>query len=85
MKWPPSARPLWLLDPPHPLPEIAEIPQYEGPLTLMTRPECIESGWWNGDDVQREYFVACNPAQSLLWIYRENRKNSGWYLHGFFS
>jgi protein ImuB len=51
----------------------------------MTRPECIESGWWDGNDVQREYFVACNPAQSLLWIYRENRKNSGWYLHGFFS
>jgi protein ImuB len=85
MKWPPSARPLWLLDPPRPLPEIAEIPQYEGPLTLMTRPECIESGWWNGKDVQREYFVACNPAQSLLWIYRESRRNGGWYLHGFFS
>jgi len=85
VKWPPSARPLWLLDPPRALPEIAEIPQYEGPLTLITRPECIAAGWWDGKDVRREYFVARNPAQSLLWIYRESRENGNWYLHGFFS
>jgi protein ImuB len=81
---PRSARPLWLLAAPRPLAEIAEVPQYEGPLTLLTTPERIESGWWDGHDVAREYFVACNPAQSLLWIYREPR-HGGWYLHGFFS
>jgi len=83
--WPSSARPLWLLDPPRFLSKIAEIPQHEGPLTLITRPEYIESGWWDGDDIKREYFVACNAAQSLLWIYREHRENGGWYLHGLFS
>ena len=83
--WPSSARPLWLLDPPRPLVTRAEIPQYEGPLSIMTRPERIESGWWDGNDVKREYFVARNPAESLLWIYRERRENGGWYLHGFFS
>jgi protein ImuB len=81
-EWAPSARPLWLLPTPRPLAHIAEIPQHEGPLTLLTAPERIESGWWDGDDVRREYFVACNPAQSLLWIYREG---GGWYLHGFFA
>jgi protein ImuB len=83
--WPPSARPLWLLRAPRPLAEIAEIPQHQGALTLLTAPERIESGWWDGDDVKRDYFVARNPAQSLLWIYRESRAGGGWYLHGFFS
>ena len=83
--WPPSARPLWLLHAPRPLMEIAEIPQHGGPLTLLTAPERIESGWWDGNDVKREYFVARNPAHSLLWIYRESREGGGWYLHGFFG
>jgi len=80
--WRSATRPLWLLNTPRPLAQIHEIPQYEGPLTRLTAAERIESGWWDGDDVKREYFVARNPAQSLLWIYRES---GGWYLHGFFS
>ena len=83
--WQPSARPLWLLNTPRPLAQIHEIPQYEGPLTRLTAAERIESGWWDGNDVQRDYFVARNPAHSLLWIYHEQRENGGWYLHGFFS
>lgn len=83
--WRPSARPLWLLNTPRPLAQIREIPQHEGPLTLVTTAERIESGWWDGNDVRRDYFVARNPAQSLLWIYREHRENGSWYLHGFFS
>jgi protein ImuB len=82
--WQPSARPLWLLPSPRLLPEIGEVPQHGGPLTMLTLPERIESGWWDGHDVEREYYVARNPAQSLLWIYRD-RSKSGWYLHGFFS
>jgi protein ImuB len=82
--WPAGTRPLWLLTSPWLLIEIGEVPQYEGPLTLLTTPERIESGWWDGHDVAREYFIACNPAHSLLWIYREPR-HGNWYLHGFFS
>jgi protein ImuB len=80
--WRPSARPLWLLNTPRPLAQVREIPHHEGPLTLMTSAERIESGWWDDNDVGREYFVARNPAQSLLWIYRDIQ---GWHLHGFFS
>lgn len=85
VEWAPSARPLWLLRVPRPLPEIVDIPQYEGPLELLTLPERIESGWWDGADIARDYFVARNPAQSLLWIYRERRGSGAWYLHGFFA
>ncbi len=82
---PPLSRPLWLLHTPRPLGEIAAIPQYEGPLALLAGPERIESGWWDGNDIGRDYFVARNPGESLLWIYRERRDNGGWYLHGFFG
>ena len=79
------ARPLWLLREPRPLGEIGSIPQFEGPLALLAGPERIESGWWDGNDVERDYFVARNPGESLLWIYRERREHGRWYLHGFFS
>ncbi len=81
----PLPRPLWLLPVARPLREVAAVPQHDGPLTLLAGPERIESGWWDGADVARDYFVARDPAASLLWIYRERRENGGWYLHGFFA
>ena len=57
----------------------------QGTLELLEGPERIETGWWDGDDVERDYFVARNPAGSLLWIYRERRVPAMWYLHGLFS
>jgi protein ImuB len=79
------ARPLWLLASPQPLKEVAAVPHYDGPLSLLIGPERIETGWWDGHDVARDYFVACNPAQSLLWVYRERNAPGGWYLHGLFG
>lgn len=81
--WP--SRPLWLLASPQPLKEISAVPHYDGPLSLIVGPERIEAGWWDGIEIARDYFVACNPAQSLLWIYRERNAPGGWYLHGFFG
>ena len=43
----------------------------DGPLILLAGPERIESGWWDGHPVVRDYFVAGNAAQAVLWIYRE--------------
>jgi protein ImuB len=70
---PPGPRPLWLLEPPRPL--------AEGDFTLLAGPERIESGWWDGDDVVRDYFIAARGA-SLAWIYRAHE---GWFLHGLFA
>jgi len=81
----PLSRPLWLLQVPRPLAEIAALPHYEGPLTLIAGPERVEAGWWDGNDIARDYFVARNPALSLLWIYRERQTGGRWHLHGFFS
>jgi protein ImuB len=86
----PLTRPLWLLTTPRPLRETGETnaaphDHEGGPLSLLAGPERIEAGWWDGQHVARDYFVARNQAQSLLWIYRERSAAARWYVHGFFS
>lgn len=80
-----AGRPLWLLGKPRPLGESAQAPCYDGRLTLLAGPERIESGWWDGDDVARDYFIAANASEALLWIYRERSESARWFLHGFFA
>ncbi|HKW39407.1 MAG TPA: DNA polymerase Y family protein [Burkholderiales bacterium] len=77
-------RPIWLLESPRPLAEIGARPHHQGPLELLAGPERIESGWWDGSDVARDYFIARMQNEALVWIYRE-RGGGGWYLHGLFS
>jgi protein ImuB len=77
-------RPMWLLESPRPLAEIGARPHHEGPLELLAGPERIESGWWDGGEVTRDYFVARTQNEALVWIYRE-RGGGGWYLHGLFA
>jgi protein ImuB len=78
-------RPFWLLDRPRPLAEIGAVPHHEGPLELLAGPERIESGWWDGEDVARDYFVARMRNEALVWVYRERGAARGWYLHGVFA
>jgi protein ImuB len=80
-----DSRPLWLLTAPRPLEENNAAPCYEGRLALLAGPERIETGWWDDRQVERDYFVASNAAQSLLWIYKERHAGGKWYLHGFFA
>lgn len=78
-------RPLWLLNPPEALREVQGRPQRAGALALMAGPERIESGWWDGSDVRRDYFIAIDAAGRWLWIFRDPRPPGGWFLHGIFS
>lgn len=81
-------RPLWLLASPQVLHERQGRPCRDGPLSLLAGPERIESGWWDGKPVQRDYFVAEDPQHRLLWIFRERLHNDGaggWFLHGCFG
>ena len=70
-------RPLWLLEAPRRI--------GERDFVLLAGPERIESGWWDGDEAQRDYFIARSADCSLVWIYRERGAGGGWYLHGIFS
>jgi protein ImuB len=72
-----AGRPAWLL----PEPQRCRIADYR----ILTGPERIESGWWDGKDCRRDYFVVRDSKGSTLWAFHEYKPRSGWYLHGLFS
>jgi len=78
-------RPLWLMEPPEALREVHGRPQCDGALVLTAGPERIESGWWDGGDARRDYFIAIDGAGRRLWIFRDPRPPGGWFLHGIFA
>ena len=81
---PDAPRPLWLLSEPAPIGASIEA----APWVLHDGPERIESGWWDGDDVRRDYFVAETPRGERAWIYRDHRygiDDGEWFLHGWFA
>ena len=75
---------MWLLAEPQLL-DGGEQPCFEGVLELEQGPERIESGWWDGRDVQRDYYVARNPAGVRLWVFRDRQPPARWFLHGVFG
>jgi protein ImuB len=78
-------RPLWLLERPEALGEVRGRPHRGGELALLAGPERIESGWWDGADARRDYFVAIDGQGAWLWIFRDSGSPGGWFLHGLFS
>jgi protein ImuB len=79
----PAARPLWLLPSPVPLSEFLH--EAHPRLVLADGPERIESGWWEGKDVRRDYFVARARDGQTLWLFRDAASSASWYVHGIFS
>jgi protein ImuB len=47
-------------------------------------PERIETGWWRGADVQRDYFRVDTSEGSRLWVFRRMGQDD-WFLHGEFD
>ncbi len=81
-------RPVWLLAEPEPLGNTLGHPLEAQPWVLRDGPERIESGWWDGADVRRDYFIAENPRGETVWIYRDHRygiDDGEWFLHGVFA
>ncbi len=86
----PLHRPAWLLPEPMPLAERHALPLLEGrPLQLVSGPERIETGWWDGTPAVRDYFVAQAEDGSLVWVYRGRLPRSpgevNWFLQGRFA
>ncbi len=80
-----NPRPLWLLDEPVRLTLHGGRLYHRKSISLLSGPERIETRWWSGAEVCRDYYVAQETSGSRLWIYRERRGERGWYLHGFFA
>jgi len=82
---PVGRRPAWLLNRPQKLITHDGEPSYQGELILLAGPERIESGWWDGEEVRRDYYMAANPRGETFWIFREHRGAQAWYMHGVFA
>ena len=78
-------RPLWLLPVPRQLKTSNGKPLLQGELKLQAGRERIESGWWDGNGIARDYFIATNPSGSHYWVYRELGGERRWYLQGIFE
>ena len=85
---PGAPRPSWLLAEPQPLAHLFENKPWPAQWAIRDGPERIESGWWDGADVQRDYFIAESPRGEIMWIYRNHRHgidDGEWFLHGVFA
>jgi protein ImuB len=70
-------RPLWLLTRAIPL---------RGPAPrILAGPERIESGWWDGGDARRDYYVVQTREGQRAWAFLAAGASDGWMLHGWFA
>jgi len=84
-----SQRPCWLLPEPLALRQEQGRLYYRSSLRLLSGPERIETGWWSGQEIRRDYYVARNRQGMQLWIFHERCEEDGrersWFLHGIFD
>jgi len=83
--WPAFSRPVWLLPAPRLLSQRKGLPHRRGPLRLLGDPERIETGWWDGGDIERDYYLAVDIHGVRLWVFREREAPHRWFLHGVFG
>jgi len=73
----PSPRPTWLLDRPMPL---------RGPAPrILAGPERLETGWWDGGEVCRDYYVVETAQGQRAWAFCAPGERAGWMLQGWFA
>ncbi len=90
---PRQPRPLRLFARPVPIRVIALVP--DGPPTWLAYrgreytiaaaegPERIETAWWRGPDIRRDYFRVTTEAGEQFWIFHDTSSHV-WFLHGLF-
>jgi len=73
-----SPRPTWLLQRPIPLRDRAQ--------RILAGPERVESGWWDGGDVRRDYYVVETGTGQRAWAFRGvGETDTPLTLHGWFA
>jgi protein ImuB len=86
----PLHRPAWLLAEPLPLAAREWQPLMQGrALDLLSGPERIETGWWDGAPVARDYYIAQDAGGALVWVFRSRlptpQGEPAWFLQGLFA
>lgn len=87
-----AARPLGLFDAPRPLEmlrnaagQVRALRHAGRTLALVRGPERIQSGWWDGAGIARDYYVARAADGARWWIFRECDPPRRWFVHGCFA
>jgi len=94
--WKPAAqrRPTWLVPRPRRLEVVSVVP--DGPPVRLRRQgrwervlhaqgaERIETAWWRGACVRRDYWIVEVESGERLWIFRR-LPDGAWFLHGLFA
>jgi protein ImuB len=98
-----GSRPVWM--PPRPIPLAGEMLAVapDGPpvkfqvgdvihhVAQAHGPERIETAWWRGPTVRRDYYIVETESGARFWLFRRlggrprSPRESGWYLHGVFA
>lgn len=88
------ARPVRLLPRPVPIRVMALVP--DGPPTWFAYrgrehavvsaggPERLETAWWRGPDIRRDYFRVTAETGAQFWLFHAFNEQQ-WYLHGVFA
>ena len=95
----PAVRPLCLKPRPAPIEVVSIVP--DGPpvrfrwqrtehvVAQSWGPERIDTGWWRGPHVERDYYRVETTTGQRFWLFRQNdtgKNNTGkWFLHGTFE
>ena len=53
-------------------------------VTHSVGPERVETGWWRGPHVRRDYYRVTTETGRRLWLFRQ-RDTGRWFLHGWFD
>jgi len=70
-------RPGWLLAEPQPLNDL--VPE------ILAGPERIESGWWDGGDLRRDYYLIRTRDGRRAWVWQAVDGSGPFMLHGWFA
>ncbi len=91
-------RPIWMVPRPVRLDAVSVVP--DGPpvrfqfgsqsheVVKAYGPERIETAWWRGPTVRRDYYVVETKSGARYWLFRRLRgvaNGGGWFLHGMFG
>ena len=73
----PPPRPTWLLERPMPL---------RGPAPrILAGPERLETGWWDGGDIRRDYYILELVSGQRAWAFCAPGERGPYMLHGWFA
>ncbi len=76
--WP--ERPLWLLEKPAIVTN--EMERY---LKIESEAERIETGWWDNNDVRRDYVTISDNRGTRYWAFKQRGSTPQLFIHGIFA